>query len=335
MPESWSTIFNEHKTSARTNTRIVPIAASPDGHILISSLYSTVWSGVVAIDLATMKQTRLRKFSGSDDQATAADSDGTYYAWIIDHSATSTSDWELWFWDAESRITARVASVPRTEGRAAGGPYVYPVVEHGFLAWTQSTAGGDTEVHLFNLRSKRDEIISRNHPGAPSFAWPFLLWTESIQGGRPGHLRLFDVARHQSEELPAGLRDVTPAFLAGASGLIAWVDALPAGYRTLRYSTMTPDAASPTTVVTAATGDYSEFPHIAWPFIAWNSSTATLIADIRSHSYTQVSPEYGYANAHGSGLLIAYNDSRNGAASRSLTGIVLNTADLPQLTSCP
>ena len=330
LPQVWSEAFASHRVPLDPGESLIPIAISADGSAMFAARYGRDWKGVLRIEIPSGRRTKIRQFNKPADQAIAGDGDGHWFVWTEDFSTSALSDWELRSWDAETGEVGIVATVPHVHGRAVEGPYVYPVVEHGRVAWTAVDANGAPQLHLYDLTSRTDTVVSSNHPGAPVFSWPWLVWAESSSPGVAGHLEMMSMETGRRVARPHALDSVRPAFMAGAPGALAWVDAERSGYRRLRRWS----ASGVVTVAMAPRDDYAEFPYIAGPLVTWTSSTTTYVGDSRSGTYTQVTPRSGIVLAKGSALLVAFDplNTRTDHPRLEITALLAN--ELPRLPYC-
>ena len=330
MPNSWRQALAAHIVNNVPGESVVPFAVSPDGHQAFVADYSASWSGVLAIPIGTGQRTRIDPFANPDvAQVVGGAFDGRWLVWTSINSTTSTDDWTMHVWDSETNRTEIVARAPHNATAALPGPIVIPDVQHGIVAWTQSDGTGSTQLHLLTLASGADRVIVAGHPGAPTFAWPWVLWTEPVTPGEPGVVFAATASDGKPMPTPPPLNGIRPTFLTGGPSSAVWAD-----QGSNRLMAWLGGDAPARVITTTQAGDPIQYPEIAGPLITWTDVHATYVADSRSASYARVTPQYGYALARASGLVIAAPGGSKQSGHGGIRMTLMPIASLPALPKC-
>jgi hypothetical protein len=259
------------------------------------------------------------------------DFDGDWLVYSVNSTPNSFGDWRLYAFNVQKSRLLDVARVDTTGGQPIPGPIVIPVVDHGLMAWTQSVQSGETQVHLHDLNAGTDKVLSAHHPGAPVFAWPWVVWQEPTGApGSPEVFRLFSLDTQLPTPLPKALSSVrTVQFLAGAQGSLAWTAT---DQRSLWiWKTGQSEAQR---VFQAPEGDYAEFITLGNELMTWNGVDSQWAADLRSLTATQIAPSSGSPKVRSGGLTFDYAVGNPKASSAAYRVFVLATAGLAPLPSC-
>jgi hypothetical protein len=128
------------------------------------------------------------------------------------------------------------------------------------------------------------------------------VWPEREAAGKPSTLRAISFDTGEPVELPAvlaGIRD--PNCLAFSHDAAAWVD-----QDLRRLSVWHTGWEGPVFVVAAQrnNNEYLQWVNVAGDIITWDNQNAQFALDLRSGSYTQITPEFGSTTAHGGPYLI-------------------------------
>jgi hypothetical protein len=172
---AWNSVRTNHVVALSRRVSVAPIAVA-DGRSFYAEIHSKRYSGIVKIDARTSRYTRIRP----DRYGVVGSADKRWFVWadqINGYGATRA----IWAWDSRSGRLRRISGSVRTRN----GDWVSasdPAARDGYVTWSQSTsAGPGTEVHVVDLATGRDSIISRG-----SASEPFLLpghvvaWTENV-----------------------------------------------------------------------------------------------------------------------------------------------------------
>jgi len=263
---------------------------------------------------------------------------GTYFGagysfdgrWLI-FSTTTVQDvvgpWKLYAWDSAGHLgphefaheddpvpTSRALQTSTTAGK---------------VTWAQGIADGGQAIHVFDLVSGRDRVVRQAHVGRPLFAGTTLVWPEAAAPDTPARLKaLSDYGLGAPYDLPEPLRRIGEPQNLATDG-VTWAWASP-DFGTL-YAWRTGWADSETIHTTDARHDHVEWMAVAGDLVTWTGN-ATYIADLRSHSFTRVTPAYGGSVAFGKAIGVGYPDTLDKGGTE--TDFVVKEAALPPLPNC-
>ena len=156
LPESWRAALAQGKISVPDTVRLGVLAVAADGSRIFGGLYSVEWSGIVSVD----RDGSIARIRASRSGSTGGAFDGRWLVWEESHSSTDWSDWDIWAWDSNSGEVFEVATAPRANGATVPGPFVIPAVSDGKSAWVQANQSGKGEVHLYDLATRQDRVLS-------------------------------------------------------------------------------------------------------------------------------------------------------------------------------
>lgn len=330
LPRTWSRELGAGQVRTPSGITLIPVAAAPDGRHLFGELYTNTWSGIVRATSSSLTYNRVFRFTGRQDQVELAAFDGRWLVWSVGHSFATYDDWDLYAWDAHTHRTTHIATVPRINGHPIPGPIVAPVVDHGVLAWTQSTPTGNTILHLYNLRRESDHILATGHPGPPVFAWPWIVWEQASGPGRPEPLVFASATTGKIVATPSPVARVrTAAFLSGSPNMLAWVSS------DLRSVWLwSSHSRRPIKVFSVPQGDAAQFPSLGEAILTWQGTRSGYVADLRTRAVTRVTPFAVSLLARGRGLVMSYAATGVKSIHPSQRVFLVNTAKLPHLQGC-
>jgi hypothetical protein len=329
MSAAWTEFLTANEVRIADANLIAPFAVSLDGTRLFAT-YLGQPSGVISMDRLGQSRIKISTFRTNPDGVIGGDFDGRWLVWSENHSATSFSDWSLSAFDTVTGQSVLIGSAPRVGGDAIPGPLVFPVVEHGFVAWTQSVPSGDTQLHLYNLESRSDDVVPTNHPGAPTISWPWLVWQEPIPQSADEALRAISIPSLASANLPSGLKSIRSAtYMAGAPGALAWIA------KDLRSVWLWKTGWTMSKLVyQAPVGDYAEFISTGSTVVAWNSVESSYLLDERTEAVTALTSVPTFPHVRGEGLVYNYATSQGKSPIRSERLFLVPTKGLPPLHAC-
>ncbi len=272
---------------------LVPLGVSATGRTAYVSAWTSRFSGVAALSLATGALRPIQRFGDpATDQADGAWG-GRWLVWAQTYSLHSLDAFAIFGWDS---ATGRLLRLGRSINGPAGSPWPSPwhppAVSGQFAAWAQGYGpAGLVQIRLADLRTGRVTVIRHGHVQAPFFDGSLLVWPESDRPGSITALRAYDTAARGPAPLPPVLRAVRGTDFVAADGTrTAYFSPDLTG---LFYS---PAPDRPARVVLRLPAG-TEFANLAMGpgVLAWTTTAATYLASTATGSYAQVTPRYGYA----------------------------------------
>lgn len=336
LPDSWQHRLVAGKLSQRDGEELTVHAVGTDGRTAVAD--SRIGDVRTVLFIRNGTRRPVMTLANPDrDQLFGAAFDGRYLVFSVSHDPSNLSKWTLYAWDSATggrpRVLARNATGP--DGHPVTSPMLYPVVAAGHAAWTAGTTGGRTELHRYTLATGTDRVVRTGHPGVPflfgDHGTPVLLvWPESAAPNSLTRLHAVVLATGRSATLPDTVSAVHgPAFIAGSANTdtLAWVDS---GVRTLWV--WRSGWSAPVRVLSVPEGRNLQWVRLADNVVTVDDGTAQFAADLRTGSYTRLTPSYGYTVADGNGLAVGYPPARKGTAARAPS--IVNAAHLPALPGC-
>lgn len=323
LPASWSSALAAGELRAPAGERAVLTDAGP---------------GWTAVQLTGDGQRRAALLRGTDaprtlltltdpveHQLLAADFDGRRWAaFAVLEGRTLDSPWSLYVWDATTGTSRRLARADRP------GPLPQPVVRDGTVHWAQGVGDGKAAVYAAAAAGGAARTLRTGVMDAPFVAGDLLVWRESVGSGT----RLAAVSRTgaRTAALPdalAALRDVRSVVSDGRTW--AWVE----GETTPRLMVWRTGDARPAAVVTASPAvDGMDQLRISGRLVTWRTPETSYALDLGSGSYARITPAYGYAQARGGALAVAYSVGNAKTADSRPVIQVVDAGRLPGLPRC-
>jgi hypothetical protein len=223
-----------------------------------------------------------------------------------------------------------VAAAPRVGGATVQGPFVVPVVSEGKAAWVQADQSGEGEVHLYSLVERQDRVLSAGKAVPPVLFWGSnLLWGE-LDMPELGHLAMADVMTGERLALPEPLASIRHfGSVAASNDLVAWTGDLHS------LSIWRPGEAEARQIFTAEMGDHVDWIAIAGDLVTWSGVETQWAADLRSHSVTRLTQQYGGTVTNGNALLVTQPIAEKTETKGYISKVeVVDATRLPALPAC-
>ncbi|MEV0092222.1 hypothetical protein [Streptomyces sp. NPDC050738] len=256
--------------------------------------------------------------------------DGRWLIFEVDYDAENMNDWEIYAWDSTAdnapfKLARHDKSIP--------GPFLFAYVKDGKAAWTEGAKGGKKEIHLFDLAGRKDSVVHTGQVSPVFLAGDLLGWREASSAKAPVFLKAVSIRTGKPAQLPPVVAAVRgSAYVTSDGSTWAWVDA--------EYSTLyawKPGWKESATIAKAAEGENIDQMELAGDLITWVGGKAIWAADLRSHSRTTLTPEYGTTLSNGDALLVTYMKggfTKDPSKRRGTTSYVLKVPELPPLAEC-
>jgi hypothetical protein len=319
LPAAWQAALDAGRVAVPAGAGLVVMAAAADG----SSVFAQVnRPGSSELDWLNgqSRTTVMRLDDPVNQQFIAGGFDGRWLVFGIRYDLSLVDEWNVYAWDSHSggdprKIADNRAGVP--------GPWIMPVVGHGKAAWIQGTAGRQSDVHLYDLATGTDRVVQRTPATGVFFTDSWLVWRDGYADGSPVHLKAVDAATAEPVTLPPALADAQSSHYANGDGqTLVWDhNGALLGWR--------PQWTNPRLIL--ADRNAIEWPYVGSDLVSFGNTLAYFVADLRSGSYTQVTPQYGYVQTFGDALVVMYYNP-----DKSATGptSVVRASALPPLPSC-
>ncbi|WP_406282019.1 hypothetical protein [Embleya sp. NBC_00896] len=256
--------------------------------------------------------------------------DGRWLLFDVAFDAENWNDWALYAWDSTAAaapflVTRHDKSVP--------GPFLFTHLRDGKAAWAEGIPDGRKAVHLYDLAGRADSVVRTGHTSPVFVAGDLLGWREAPGPREPVLVKAVSLRTGQPVALPPVIAKIRgTAHVAGDGRIWTWVSP---DYTTL-YAWQ-PGWEDSATIARAKEGEHIDQMQLAGDLVTWVGGEAVWAADIRSHSRTTLTPQYGSVASNGDSLLVTYltgGYSKDPAKQQGTTSYVLRAPDLEPLPTC-
>nr|MDQ2935863.1 hypothetical protein [Chloroflexota bacterium] len=182
-------------------------------------------SGIARLDLATGRLEKLVTFAPEVSGTNSIAVSPPWLSWTLGNSKNSVFDWTV---SAKNLDTGEVLTLAQSSRPGGFLPGQQPTLalRGTTLAWSQALPGPLTtyssEVHLFDLGSRTEEILASGRVSAPVYAGNLLIWGERDSAGVYS-FKTVDATTLAPTPLPAPLRDpASIIYLSGNRDWFAW-----------------------------------------------------------------------------------------------------------------
>lgn len=352
LPDEWSDALEDGRVPVPEGERAVLTEVGPGaGWAVLQSSGPEPGSGPVGERSVVLRegdeeQPVMRLADPVEHQVGSADFDGRWLVFDVVEGRQVESPWTLYAWDATTGRRQTVAeSRTAADGQSAvPGPFVQAMVRSGRLFWAQGTGGGRSAVYARDLSGGGERrTVYEGVVETPFAAGGLLVWLRQGESpaGRP-ETRLAAVSADtlRRAELPGPIADLRNVRYVASDGRTwAWAGGDADRPRLYVWRTGWPE---PLALVRAEGAGAVPEPElggidqvqVTGEVVTWRTTEAAWALDLRSRSYTRVTPRYGYALARDGGLGVAYPEGEAKAAEAEDVIQLARTATLPPLPRC-
>jgi hypothetical protein len=339
---AWSTLCPVQPTASLTaalartvpaslNGEVIPLGMSADGKTAFVSTWTSGFSGVAALNLATGSIRHIQRFRNPQkDQADGA-SGGQWLAWEETYSLSTLDNFTVYAWNsATGRLLTLGHSLNGPGNAPWPSPWHPPAVSGDYAAWAQGYGpGGVVEIRLANLATGQVRVIRQGHTQPPFFDGNLVVWPESDRPGAQTTLHAFSLKTMKPAALPIVLRAVHGTEFVVTDGTrTAYLNP---GMTSLFYSPAKDVAARE--VLSLPSGDYFSALAMSPGALAWTTTAATYVASTQTGGYAQVTQEYGDATGSDSAVMIS--DASSAKVAHPVLPLHVLTAGGITWPSCP
>ncbi|WBB63437.1 hypothetical protein O7599_13315 [Streptomyces sp. WMMC500] len=354
LPDGWSDALADGRVPAPRGERTVLTEVGPGaGWAVLQSTAAASASASgdgrsVVLREGDEQRSVMRLADPVEHQLGSADFDGRWLVFDVVEGRRLESLWTLYAWDATTgrREAVAEAAAEAAEGgqSAVPGPFVQAVVRSGRLFWAQGTGGGRSAVYARDLGPGGERrTVYEGVVDTPFAAGGLLVWLrqgESSSGRPETRLAAVSMDTMRRAELPgpiAGLRNVR--YVASDGRTWAWAGGDADRPRLYVWREGWP---KPLALVRGEGGGAVPEPElggidqvgVSGEVVTWRTTEAAWALDLRSRSYTRITPRYGYALARDGGLGVAYPEGEAKAAEAKDVVQLTRTSTLPPLPGC-
>lgn len=310
-----------------------PWALAHDGRSFFATVRSPRFSGVARIDARTRSMTEIKAFPDpADDQADGAFG-GRRLVWSEYHGFDSFDDFTVWAWDSRTGEVWKIGAAQRARhGELWPSPWRQPDVRNAIATWTQGSGpDGQASVHAYDLRNRRDRIVSRGRAqGSFLLARDVVVWPESSARGGVTRLRAASALTGRRLRAPRALRG-----LRGVSALVT--DGRRIAYPNARYTSLwwSPSLAErPRSILRTHGYDHVDNSvQIGGRYVGFGVQPHVYVGDTKTRRYVEVSAHSGWTRLDGKSLLVLFATGSKALDARGPIAFV-PLRDLPPLPAC-
>ena len=330
---AWHRVLTHHVVSLSRTTSLDPWTLAHDGRSFFATVYSTSFSGVARIDAMTDSMTKIKAFSDPANEQADGAFDGRWLVWNEYRGFTSFDDFTTWAWDARAGTLRQIGAATRgPNGRFWGSPWRGPDVRASVATWVQGSGpDGLTDVHVYNLRSRRDTIVPQRHAqGSFLLRGHLVAWPESPSPGSQTRMYVASSIDGKPVHVPRVLRN-----LRGVSGLatdgrrIAYPNAQ---YKALWWSrSLKRDPQR--ILVTRGVDHIDNSVQIGSGWIGFGIQPRVFVGDTKAHRYVEVTAHGGWTRVDARTLLVVYATGSKALAAHAPIAF-MPLRDLPPVPAC-
>jgi len=316
---------------ASLNGEVIPLGMSADGKTAFVSTWTSGFSGVAALNLATGSVRHIQRFKNpQEDQADGA-SGGQWLVWEETYSLSSLDNFTVYAWNSATGRLLTLGHSLNGPGKSPWpSPWHPPAVSGDYAAWAQGYGpGGVVEIRLADLATGQVRVIRQGHTQPPFFDGNLVVWPESDRPGGQTTLHAFSLETMKLAALPTVLRAVHGTEFVVTDGTrTAYLNP---GMTSLFYSPAQDVPARE--VLSLPSGDYFSALAMSPGALAWTTTAATYVASTRTGGYVQVTQQYGDATGSDSAVMIS--DASSGKVAHPVLPLHLLTPGGITWPSCP
>ncbi len=200
---------------------VVPLALANDGRTFFAEIYSETYSGIVRIEAASSRYTKIKRFPDPINDQAGGSFDGRWLVWAEYHSLYGLDDFTIWSWDSQTgRITKIGAATRSPAGKFWSSAWQPPIALGGYATWEQGSGSYNVgEVHAFSLIDGRDRIVRRGHTGGSFLVdGPVVVWPESLKPGALTVMSAVSAVTGRSVATPPALRNLRGGLAPASDG---------------------------------------------------------------------------------------------------------------------
>jgi hypothetical protein len=324
LPEAWQTALARGRIAHAADESMVINGVSDDGSSIFADSYRAGVRQVVWLHAG--QRTTVMRLADADQQVVGAAFDGRWFVFSVWDRPEVDTPWTMYAWDSTG--TAQ----PRALGRAPGPAVLpYPIVYNGRAFWTLARRFHADEAHVSDLASGRDRVIGSGWLDYPSRFGSTVLWQRASTEDMSVALTAVDIATGESADIPVQLPGpmTRPLYLNSDGETSVWTTNGPTTLHAWRAG-----ATDAVTIVKAALqGQPLQWPQAGGPLVTWDNGAAQFVADLRSGSYAQITPQAGATKLTGDALVVSYAPAGKNEHP-VLESTLIRPSQLPALPAC-
>ncbi len=333
LPESWQAAFAEGMLPREPGEFSVVRLIAPDGSLFVEYTRQGAHHELRWLPATGGPPVVVQRFGSSESDAHVfgASFDGRYLAYSLSWSYQPfDGDWSLYVWDSEQGGEP-VHLFSDNRGRSQ----LSLVVHDGTVAWLQLTVAADGMshhlLHLYRVAERRHETVDIGYSSWPARFGSLLLFEVSPGPDASPPLRAVSLETGRPAEVPPALAQAAGGrYRAASDDTVVWIDSTLAELWVWRTGWEEPWRA-----ISSWEHDYLEWVNVAGDIVTWHSPGAQFALDLRSGSYTRITPDDGSTLAGEPYLGVLFDAVPGNVRRPPSDQTVVDTRTLPPLPACP
>lgn len=164
---------------------MLPFGVAEDGKSIFAAIHTRAFAGVAEVDVGSGRYRKIKRFANRSTDQASGDFDGRWLVWTERHSLYNVADFSIWSWDSR---TGRLRHLADSRSAPGGDPWPSAWesahVFDGFATWEQGVGPNRGEVHVVDLRTGSDLVVSRGLVGSSIVvSGPLVLWPQTRKRG--------------------------------------------------------------------------------------------------------------------------------------------------------
>ncbi len=310
---------------------VAPLALAADGRSFFAEIYSKAYSGIVRVDAASSRYSKIKRFQNPTRDQALGGFDGRWFVWTEYHSLRDPDDFTVWSWDSRTGRSRKIGAARRSKNRQfLPSAWQAVVAFDGYAAWEQGSGPNNLgEIRVANLRTGRERVVRRGHVGGPFLVnGPLLVWPESMKRGALTILRTAEAKTGRVVATPTALRS-------SRGGLVPVTDGRAIAYATDQWRSLwwSPSLdVAPRRVYTAPKGNFIEnWVHVAGRYVSFTVWPKAYLADTSNGRYVEINPG---GDTHLGPKSLALGKPPKNKANRVADIVFLPLKSLPPIPPC-
>ncbi len=300
---------------------------SQDGALAFGYFQSGQGQGVAEVDLGTGRMSVVATMPGSASGISWMSFSDPWLVWAQGDSQYNLGQWSIHLWNRQTRQVIQLATSQLSDGSYLTGQLVFPIVGHGYVAWSQPASRQSLDLRLYMVGSGKSLTLDSGRLSSPVFAGRNLVWAKFLNGTSQPSFRMVDADTLKPVTVPKVIASPQPiVYLAGSANYLLWTQDN-SDMEVLRLGTDNVTIYSGTDVKHPF-----QFPVLADHFVVWFAADTNTVMDLDTGKAFDV-PLPGSVYANDKELVVA-KISPPKAAGFATTLSVLPLTNEMSISSC-
>ncbi len=329
MPSEWSTALSQGSVSL-SNITFSPAALSPAGDVAFGYFQSAGERGIAAVNLATGRPNILSVLTPEASGVAWMSFADPWLAWAQGDSQSNMGQWSIELENVQTGEKLQIATSKLPDGSYLTGQLTFPIVGHGYVAWSQPTGQATADLRVYRLDSRQSLTLDSGRLSSPVFVGKNLVWAKYNGSDQQPSFRMSDADTLKAVPLPVAVASPQPiTYLAGSQNYLVWTQ----GSSSLEAEQL----GSGRLYTYSFTGNdlrhVFQFPMLAGHFLVWFAATVNTVMDLDTGNAFDVNLPSAVVGS-GNEIVIAKNASGIKGAASSTTLSVMRLSPDTSIRSC-